>query len=269
MRSLLTVLFVLLSAAAMVVAVPTLWSTVNVVSADGFAAAAASAAEKPEVQKFFADQIADEVAQSTDLPIAGAAVEPLATSYTQSPSFVADFTEIARQQHEWLFTEPAPDTSPHEMDLDITPMVNQVLSQAPIPVRVDHALTIPVDQSRLTAGSMVETGRQVTLVGWLSLLVAVIAALIAIVSGRNRLAVVAWLGLGAILAGVVSVLASQYLQSRASDSVSGSDLSTQQTVEVVAGDVLHGLTVTSWIVAAAGLAVTLIAAVAMLVTGRR
>ncbi|GAA3970106.1 hypothetical protein [Gordonia caeni] len=269
MRSLLTVLFVLLAAAAMIVAVPTMWSTVHVVSADGFADAASRAAEKPEVQEFFAAQIADEVAQSTDLPIAGAAVAPLATSYTQSPAFVTDFTEIARQQHEWLFTEPAPGTSPHEMDLDITPMVNQVLSQSPVPVRIDHALTIEVDQSRLTAGSMVETGRQVTLIGWLSLLVAAIAALIALVLGRNRSAVVAWLGLGAILAGVVSVLASQYLQSRAADSVSGSDLSTQQTVKVVAGDVLHGLTVTSWVVAAVGLAVTLIAAVAMLVVGRR
>lgn len=253
----------------MIIALPTLWSTQHVISADGFADAASRAAEQPEVQEFFAAQIVDEVAQSTDLPIAGAVAAPLATQYTQSPAFVGDFTEIARQQHEWLFTEPAPGTSPHEMDLDITPMVNSALADAPIDVRVDRAITVPVDQSRLTAGSLADTGRATSLIAWLALAVAVIAAVIALVAGRNRLAVLAWLGLGAIVAGVVSVLASQFLQSRASDSVAGSDLSTQQTVKVVAGDVLHGLTVTSWVVAAVGLAVTLLSAFAMLVAGRR
>lgn len=269
MRSLVSLFGIVAFTIAMIIAIPTMWSVQHVVSPDGFAEAASQAAEQREVQEYFADQIAQEATQAVDLPIAGTAVKPLATQYTQSPEFVADFTEIARQQHAWLFESPKPDTSLHEMDLNITPMVNQALAKGPVPVRVDQEITIAVDQNRLTAGSMEKTGQQLTLAAWISAAVAVAAGLLALIAARRRVVAVAWLGIGAFAAGVVGVLISKYLLRSASDSVSASELSTQQTVRVVAEDVLGGLTTTSWIVAVLGLIVALLGIVGVVVTGRR
>lgn len=268
MRSLLTGLFLVLAVAGMIVAVPSTWVAAHVVSPDGFADAAARAASKPVVQEFFAAKIADEVAQSTDIPLAGAAVAPLATSYTQSPAFVADFTEVARQQHRWLFTQPGPETSRHQMELNVTPMVNRVLEQAPVPIEIDREITVPVDQTRLTAGSMEGLGSALTLTAWISVIAGVIAALAALIFGRNRAAVLSWLGVGAVLAGGAGAALAAYLRTKAAESATG-DLSTQQTVEAVADDVLAGLTTTSWIVAGVGLAVAVVGAGAALFLNRR
>lgn len=269
MRVPLTALFVLLAGVGMIIAVPSLWATATVVSPDGFAEAASQAAAQPEVRAYFADQIADEVAQTTTVPLAGSAVKPLATSYTQSPKFVTDFTEIARQQHAWLFTAPSPDTSIHQMELNITPMVNSTLADAPIPVTIDQPITVPIDQNRLTAGSLEQSGTQLTLIGWISAVVAAVAGLAALVISRNRAAVVGWLGLAALAAGVTGVLIATYLERMASDNVTASDLGTQQVVDVVAGDVLHGLTVTSLIVGGLGLLVALVGVIASVAIRRR
>ncbi|MEZ5210481.1 hypothetical protein [Gordonia sp. (in: high G+C Gram-positive bacteria)] len=269
MRSFLTGILVAVAGIAMIIAVPTMWSTVTVVSANGFTDAAAHAAEKPQVQEYFADKIADEVSAATDIPLTASVVKPLATQYTQSPQFVTDFTEIARQQHAWLFTEPGPRTSLHEMDLDITPMVNSALLDAPIQLHLDRQIIVPVDQNRLTAGSMEQTGKQLTVAAWASVIVAAIAGILALVLGRNRAAVIAWLGIDAFAAGVIGALIATYLQRRAADSVSASDLSTQQTVKVVAGDILHQLTVTSLITGGVGLLVALLGVIATVALRRR
>ncbi|MFC0314328.1 hypothetical protein ACFQNE_12910 [Gordonia phosphorivorans] len=268
MRSLLTGLFLVVAVLGMIVAVPSTWVTTHVVSVDGFADTAARAASKPEVQEFFAAKIADEVAQSTDIPLAGSVVAPLAQTYTRSPAFVTDFTEVARQQHGWLFTAPAPDTSRHVMELDVTPMVNRVLESAPVPIRIDREITVPLDQTRLTAGSLESSGSALTLTAWISVIGAALAAVVALLLARNRAAILAWLGVGAVVAGGAGAALAIYLRGKASESATG-DLSSRHTATVVADEVLAGLTTTSWIVGAVGLAVAVVGAAAAVVLGRR
>ncbi|GAC56964.1 hypothetical protein GOHSU_14_01310 [Gordonia hirsuta DSM 44140 = NBRC 16056] len=269
MRSLSAGLLVVIAAIAMVVALPSLWVSLNVVSPSGFADSAADAAEQPEVQEFFAQQISDEVASSTSVPLAGDIVKPLAERYTRSQDFVTDFTLIARQQHDWLFTAPGPGVSRHQMELDITPMVNNVLGKAPIPVDVAQQVTVPVDQNHLTAGSLEAPGKQVTVVGWVALVVAVLAGVLALTAGRNRAGVLAWLGVGAALAGLVGWVLSVVAVDQVSRSVTGSDAPTQTTVKVVTADVLDGLTRTSMIVGIVGVVVAVLGTFAALILSRR
>lgn len=255
MRGLLTFLFTILAGVGMIVAVPTMWATTSVISEKGFAAAAESAARQPEVQRYFATQIAEQAATTTGVQLAANVVAPIATAYTQSPAFVEGFTNIAQQQHRWLFTEPAPGTSPHQMDLDITPMVNAVLARTAVPVTVSQKVTVTLDQSSMTAGSLRQPGQVVTLLAWVSMIGAAVSALFAILLGRNRLSVIAWLGLGAVAAGIVGTLVAKFLNGEARKSAEAAEPGVQATVQAVASDMLSGLTTASLVVGAVGIGV--------------
>ncbi|MFZ2511289.1 MAG: hypothetical protein WAW85_09405 [Gordonia sp. (in: high G+C Gram-positive bacteria)] len=255
---------------AMVIALPALWVSQAVVSQSGFSDSAAGAAGQPQVQAFFAKEIADAVASSSAVPLPSAVVQPLADNYTKSPDFVTDFALIARQQHDWLFTQPQPGTSQHQMELDITPMVNNVFQQAsPVPLPAADTVTITVDQRQLTAGSLEEPGKAITAASWIALAVAVLAAIGALIAGRNRLAVLAWLGLGAAVAGLIGWVLSTTLVNQAAASMVGSDLSTQETVQAVTAQILGGLSTWSIVVAVAGLVVAALGGIGGVLLGRR
>lgn len=269
MRSLIGWLAVVVATIAAVVCVPTLWATENVVSVNGFEHAAARAAAQPEVQDYFADQVAESVARATEIPLAGAAVAPVARTYSRSPQFVSDFTEVARQQHDWLFQTPAPGTSPHEMDLNITPMVNNVLARLPGRFTVDQPIAVTVDQRDLTAGSLEQPGRRITLVGWVSLAVAAAAAVAALLIGRRRLAVAAGLGVGALIAGGVGMAVASYLERNILDGVADGGEGVDSAVAVIVKDMMADLSSTSMIVGGVGLGVALLGGLGALIFGRR
>lgn len=254
----------------MVIALPALWVSLNVVSQQGFTEAAGRAAEQPQVQEFFAEEIANAVASSSQIPVPKSVVAPFADSYTKSPAFVSDFVLVAQQQHDWLFTPPQPGTSRHQMELDITPMVNNVVDQAsPVPLPDGDRVVVTVDQQQLTAGSLEQPGEQITLAGWISLAVAVLAALGALVAARNRFVVVAGLGVGAVVAGVVGWALSTMFVNQAASSVVGSERSTRDTVQAVTADILGGLTTWSIIVGIAGAVAVVLGALGAVLFGRR
>ncbi|MFT4088597.1 MAG: hypothetical protein QM658_15855 [Gordonia sp. (in: high G+C Gram-positive bacteria)] len=269
MRTFLTGVLTLIAMVCTIIAVPAVWTDRNLVSADGFASAATEAAHNSEVQDYFADKIADEVTASTDISLAGPVVKPIAQSYTRTPQFVQDFTELARQQHTWLFTAPEAGQSKHVMNLNITPMINHVLASSPVKLTVDHEIDVPIDQNRLTAGSFESTGNQISMLAWASLIGAIVAGVAALVSGRNRGAVLAWLGVGGILGGAGGWLLASYIQQVTGDAVASADQSAQQVVTVVVDDVTAGLSDTSLIVAGVAVAVTVLGIViAVLRPGR-
>ena len=269
MRGFLAGLATLVAILGIIVAVPTTWGATHIVSEDGFAAAAASAAKKSEVQDYFAQQITNEVVQSTT-SLAGPVAKPLATSYTRSPAFVEDFTEIARQQHQWMFTEPAPDQSTHVMEMNLTPMVNRVLESSPINVKVSQDLTVPIDQHELTAGSLQSTGSIVNATAIISVAAALIGAVLGLLFARRRLHVVMWLSIGGILAGVVGWLIAQALPRLVvkDGPTGGGELSAAHVMDVVLKDILSTLGSTSIIVGIVGAAVMVIGLLGGIVTKR-
>ncbi|MCF8603321.1 hypothetical protein L5I01_08100 [Gordonia sp. HY442] len=271
MRSVASGLFTVIAMIAVIVAVPSMWVSQRVVSADGFTASAGDAARNPEVQDYFAQKVTASVEDQTSVPLAGALVKPLARDYTRSDGFVQDFQDIARQQHDWLFTAPGPDTDTHVMDVNVTPMVNRVIESAslPVPVTVDRPIYIGIDQHRLTAGSMESTGDLVTSTSWISMIVAIVAAALALLTANRRSTVLAWLGVGVLLAAAGAYAIAQYIRSLAGDKAADTDEAARRTVEVVADGISSDLVAVSLVVGAAGALVVVAGLILRGVAGRR
>nr|WP_221247639.1 hypothetical protein [Gordonia humi] len=256
---------------AVVVAVPTMWGSQKVVSADGFAASAAQAARDQQVQDYFASTIASSVAEQTSIPLAGDAVKPLAQAYTRSDAFATAFEEIARQQHDWLFTAPGPDTDAHVMDLNITPMINEAVASAslPVPVHIDTPIYVAIDQHRLSAGSLESTGDLVKTVSWIAVIVAVVAAILALALANRRGTVLAWLGVGGMLAAAVAFGVAQYIRTLVDDRAADTEEAARRTVEVVADDISGSLITWAVIAVIVGALVTVAGILFRIVGGGR
>lgn len=255
----------------MIVAVPGMWVSQRVVSTDGFAKSAADAARNTEVQDYFAAKVAAAVADQTSVPLAGSAVTPLAQSYVRSDGFVTDFEEIARQQHDWLFTAPGADTDVHVMDINVTPMVNRVLATAPLPtpVTIDRPIYVGIDQHRLTAGSLESTGDLVDTTSWAALIGAIVAGLLAVATANRRSTVLAWLGVGLVLAALGAFGVAQYIRTLAGDKAADTDEAARRTVEVVADGVSSDLAHVALVVGASGALVIAAGLVLRVASGRR
>ncbi|WP_341258109.1 hypothetical protein [Gordonia malaquae] len=271
MRSLVSGLFTVVAMVCMIVAVPSMWVSQRVVSTEGFAASAADAARNTEVQDYFAEKVAAAVVDQTSVPLAGTIVQPLATNYARSEGFVMDFEQIARQQHDWLFNAPGPDTDTHVMDVNITPMVNRVLATPPLPtpIVVDKAIYVGIDQHRLTAGSLESSGELIDKTSWLTLIGAAIAAVVALLTANRRSTVLAWLGVGVVLAALGAYGVAQYINTLAGDKAADTDEAARRTVEVVADGVSSDLVQVSLIVGAVGAVVIAVGLVSRVVAGRR
>ncbi|MGB3697887.1 MAG: hypothetical protein WBA05_10690 [Gordonia sp. (in: high G+C Gram-positive bacteria)] len=271
MRSVASGLFTVIAMVAMVIAVPSAWLSQRVVSTDGFVASASEAAKTTEVQDYFAQKVADSVAQATGSQIASSLVLPAARNYSRSEGFVEDFSQVARQQHDWLFNPPAPGVDLHLMELDITPMINRVIASAPIPVpvRIQQPVVITIDQGQITAGSMEDTGTLVSVAVWVSLVTAAVGSILALLLARRRGTVLAWLGVGAVLAGVVGAILAAFTKTIISDRLANTDAAARDTIEVVVRGVADNLTTVSTIVGAVGAVVVVAGIIARTVGGRR
>lgn len=208
-RTFLSALLTLVAMVAIVVALPSMWAAERVVDADGFADVAAPLAHDPQVQAFIADEITEQVSSRVNVPGASTLIEPFAKRYTQGQDFPADFADLVRQQHSWLF-DPAPAGGSQEMQLDITAMVNRALKSANLPfvTSVPGKIEVPMAEgSGLDAGRYHKVGQQITTIGYVATAVAVIAGLLALLVARRRGTVLIALGLGGLLAALLSWLA--------------------------------------------------------------
>ncbi|WP_026919101.1 hypothetical protein [Gordonia shandongensis] len=271
MRSVVSGLFTAVAILCMIVAVPSLWFSMRVVSTDGFVASASDAARTSAVQDFFAEKIAASVQDRAGSAVPATLVEPTARNYTRSDGFVEDFAEVARQQHDWLFTEPPADADLHIMDLDITPMINRVVRTAPlpVPVRVDRPVTVSIDQNSVAAGSMEDAGTLVDYLAWGTAIGAVVSAIIALVAARRRTTVVVWLGIGGIVAGVVSAALAVFAKGRVNEHLASSEDSARTAIEVVTSGILDNLVTISTFVGIGGVAVALVGVVARIASRGR
>ncbi|KXT58462.1 hypothetical protein Y710_02790 [Gordonia sp. QH-12] len=271
MRSVVSGLFTVVAMICMIVAVPSMWLSQRVVSSDGFTSSAAEAAHSSEVQDYFAQKVAASVEENTGSKVASDLVLPAAKNYARSDGFVEDFSEVARQQHSWLFTAPAPDADLHMMELDISPMINRVIASAPIPVPVSigHPVIVTIDQSQITAGSLEDSGKIIDVVSWVTVIGAVIAAVIALLVANRRSTVLAWLGVGAVLAGVAGWGLAAFTKHIVSERLADTEQAARSTIEVVVGVIADHLTTVSLFVGVAGAVVAVVGVIARVAAGRR
>ena len=110
------------------VAVPSLWAEKNVVSEDGYAALAATAAKDPQLQEAMASELATqitELAADNGYDLNTELVHGVTAGYTANPGFPGQFAQANRIAHRWMFTDSVQRRRTGDRWLiDIAPMLN-------------------------------------------------------------------------------------------------------------------------------------------------
>jgi hypothetical protein len=212
-RFLAALLFWLVTTAALAVAVPTAWAQHNVVSEDGYAALAATAAEDPRLQEAMASELTTQITQLAadngyDLNNAQL-VGGVTAAYTANPGFPGQFAQANRIAHRWMFTDSVQQDqgSGDRWLVDIAPMLKddslrQTLGN--LNLDVPESLTVPItvpDSSSLRPGQL----KMLSTWGpWASIGACVLAgvfALLTLATARSRGKALAALGVSGLLVG--------------------------------------------------------------------
>ncbi|MFW0789272.1 hypothetical protein [Gordonia sp. CPCC 205333] len=261
MRSFVSGLATLVAIAAIIVALPSLWIKERVIDPEGFSSTAATMADNSQVQSYMADEIVNQVVTRSNGLVPTAVAKPIASAYTTSPQFKADFVDIASQEHGWLFNEASPDQQGKAMELDLTDMVNRVIASTGLTVKVPGPITVPITRDAgdgLEAGRYHRVSQQITQIAYISVVVGIVAAMLALLAGRRRGTVLAWLGVGAVVSAAVSWGLATLLAHRAKQEVSATDGGARQVAEITIDGVLDDLTHVALIVGGVGLAAVVV-----------
>ncbi|GAB17547.1 hypothetical protein GOEFS_035_00790 [Gordonia effusa NBRC 100432] len=265
MRSFVSGLAALVAIAAIIVALPSLWIKERVIDPEGFSSTAATMAANPQVQSYMADEIVHQVGNRSNGLVPSAIAKPIASAYTSSPQFRADFVDIAGQEHAWLFNEATPDQQGKAMELDLTDMVNRVVASTGVQVTIPGPITVPITRGAgdgLEAGRYHHVSQQITRIAYTSVVVAIVAALLALLIARRRGTVLAWLGAGAVVSAAVSWGLATLLAHRAKQEVSATDGGARQVAEITIDGVVDNLTQVALVVGGVGLAVVVVGVIA-------
>ena len=210
MRFLAALLLWLLTTAALLVAVPTVWAQVNLVGEGGYAKLAASAAEDPRLQDAMAAELTTQVVSlgaDNGYTLNPELVRQVANTYTRNSGFPGQFAQANRIAHRWMFTGAVPSgNSTEQWLIDVAPMISDPSFQATLgtlDLQVPQSLTVPitVDSPELQPGKL----RWLATWGpWASIGAAVLAAafaLLTLAAARSKGKALTALGVSALLVG--------------------------------------------------------------------
>jgi hypothetical protein len=204
-RFALTALLWLCATVALAVAVPTVWTQTHVVNVNGYTAMARKAAGDKALQAAVAAELAARATvlmnQSND-QIDSASVHAAVAGYTAGPDFPAQFANVNRLAHDWIFTSAHTQSGGDQLFVDLGGMFEQIAASNN--VELPEAVTVPVAVStpkELRPGEL----RPLTTWGrWASLGVVVLTnvfALLTFAAARSRGRALACLGISALLVG--------------------------------------------------------------------
>jgi hypothetical protein len=209
-RFVATMFLWLVTTVALAVAVPTMWAQRNVVSEDGYAALATSAAKDPKLQSAMASELTTQItalAAENGYNFNSDLVHGVAASYTGNSGFPGQFAQANRIAHRWMFTgEVQQGESTDQWLVDIAPMLIDPSFRATLGslnIEVPETLTVPitVPTTELQPGKL----RQLSTWGpWVSVGATILAgvfALFTLASARSKGKVLAALGVSALLVG--------------------------------------------------------------------
>ena len=213
MRFLAALLFWLVTTAALAVAVPTTWAQKNVVSEDGYASLAATAAKDPQLQEAMTSELTTQITElaadngydlnNTQL------VRGVTAAYTANPGFPGQFAQANRIAHRWMFTNSVQQDqgAGDRWLVDIAPMLRddslrQTLGN--LNLDVPETLTVPItvpESSSLRPGQLKVLS---TWGPWATIGACVLTgvfALLTLATARSRGKALAVLGVSALLVG--------------------------------------------------------------------
>jgi hypothetical protein len=210
-RFIAALFFWLITTALLAVAVPAAWAQHTVVSEDGYAALAATAAKNPQLQQAMSAELETQIVKlgatngydlkNTDL------VRGVTDTYTANSGFPGQFAQANRIAHRWMFTDSIQHDQGDRWLVDIAPMLRddslrQTLGNLnlEVPDSVMVPITVP-ESSPLRPGQLKTVA---TWGPWVSIGICVIAgvfALLTLVTARSRGKALAALGVSALLVG--------------------------------------------------------------------
>ncbi|GFG52715.1 hypothetical protein CQY20_01680 [Mycolicibacterium agri] len=277
MRFVGALLFWVLTTAALAASVPATWAQRNLVSENGYAALAASAAEDPRLQKAMAAELTAQITEiasdngyevtNTDL------IRGVTDAYTTNPGFPGQFSQANRIAHRWMFTDAVrrDDGSGDRWLVDVAPMLNdpsirQTLGNLnlEVPQRLEVPITVPEDSS-LRPGQL---KRLATWGPWVSIgacIITVVFALLTLATARSRGKALVALGVSALLVGAAGWAGLEVGRRYIDDALNRTTGNMRQIADVMVGEAEasahHWLNMT---LAAGGVLVVLGVVVAML-----
>jgi hypothetical protein len=211
-RLVATVFLWLVTTVALAVAVPTMWAQRNVVSEDGYAAMAASAAKDPQLQSAMASELTTQItalAAENGYDLNSDLVRGVADAYTGNAGFPGQFAAANLIAHRWMFTNSIQreEGSDGRWLIDIAPMLNdsslkQTLGN--LNLEVPQTLTVPITVPETTGMQPGQLRSLSTWGPWVSVGATILAgvfALLTLASARGRGKALAALGVSALLVG--------------------------------------------------------------------
>lgn len=212
MRLVATVFLWLVTTVALAVAVPTMWAQRTVVSEDGYAALAASAAKDPKLQDAMASELTTQITALADdngFNLNSDLVRGVAAAYTGNAGFPGQFAQANRIAHRWMFTNSIQreEGSDERWLIDIAPMLNdsslkQTLGN--LDLEVPQTLMVPITVPETTGLQPGQLRALATWGPWASVGATILTgvfALLTLASARARGKALAALGVSALLVG--------------------------------------------------------------------
>lgn len=212
MRAVTTVFLWLVTTVLLAVAVPTLWAQRHVVSEDGYASLAASAAKNPELQRAMASELTTQIvsfAAGNGYHLNRDLVRDVVVGYTGNAGFPGQFAAANRIAHRWMFTDSVQhqDGSQDRWLIDIAPMLNDPSLRATLgnlDLDVPQTLTVPITVSDTTGLRPGKLRALSTWAPWVSVGTTILTgvfALLTLAAARSRGKTLAALGVSALLVG--------------------------------------------------------------------
>ena len=211
MRFLATLLFWLLTTAALAVAVPTAWAQHNVVGEDGYAALATSAAKDPALQSAMAAELTAQLvtlAGNSGYDVRPDLLSGAATAYTRSAAFPGQFAQANRIAHRWMFTDTVQQSDESgRWEIDLSPMLADSSFQETLRdfgIHAPSTLVVPLTENvsdALRPGQLRQLARWGPWVSVGAMAVTGVLALFTLAVARSRGKALGALGVSALIVG--------------------------------------------------------------------
>jgi hypothetical protein len=252
-RLVATVFLWLVTTVALAVAVPSMWAQRNVVSEDGYAALAASAAKDPTLQSAMASELTTQItnlAADNGFDLNPDLVRGVADAYTGNEGFPGQFAAANRIAHRWMFTDSVQreEGSDDRWLIDIAPMLNDSSLGATLGnlnLEVPQTLTVPITVPEATGLAPGQLRAFSTWGPWVSVgstILAGVFALLTLASARRRGKAIAALGVSALLVGAAGWAGLEIARRYINDALNRTTGDIRQVAEIMvdhAEDSLH------------------------------
>jgi hypothetical protein len=243
----------LVTTVALAVAVPTMWAERNVISEDGYAALAASAATDPQLQSAMAAELTTQITAlgaENGYSLNSDLVRGVAVAYTANSGFPGQFAAANGIAHRWMFTNSVQreEGSDGRWLIDIAPMLNDPSLKATLgnlDLEVPQTLTVPITVPEATGLQPGKLRALSTWGPWVSVGTTILAgvfALLTLASARARGKALAALGVSALLVGAAGWAGLEVARRHVNDALNRTTGNIRQVADVMvnhAEDSLH------------------------------